>query len=168
MHIVSERPDYVPAVRQVILDAFGRPNEADLVDCLRSEGKVVSSLVAVQDEEIVGHILFSPVKLEMPRGELPLVALAPLSVRPDRRREGVGSQLIYYGIQACRKEGYELCVVIGDNVYYPRFGFVPAILAGVECGLPVPLEAFMVMELTPGALSGRSGIVRYPPAFDGV
>ena len=69
---------------------------------------------------------------------------------------------------ACREVGCEVVVVIGHPGYYPRFGFAPASRKGLSCEFPVPDEVFMVAELTPGALGGRRGLVRYRPEFSGV
>jgi len=93
------------------------------------------------------------------------MALGPMAVRPDRQRRGVGSALVSAGIEACRRLGQEVVGVLGHPEFYPRFGFVTARPMGVMCEYPVPDEAFMVAELSPGALRGRRGVVSYGPAF---
>jgi hypothetical protein len=66
------------------------------------------------------------------------------------------------------KLGHNVIVVVRHPDYYPRFGFSSARAKGLEVPFPVPDEAFMVLELIPGALKGISGVVKHPSAFDGV
>lgn len=166
MIVRQERPEDVAGIRHVNEQAFGQPAEADLVDLLRTRGKVVLSLVATQEDLIVGHILFSPVMIES-EGEVfdAAVGLAPMAVLPGLQKQGIGSQLVEHGLELCRKSGYECVVVLGHAEYYPRFGFVPASRYGLKCEYDVPDEAFMALELRDGALKGRAGIAKYQPEF---
>jgi putative acetyltransferase len=91
-----------------------------------------------------------------------------MAVQPEFQNQGIGSELVRQGMERCRNLGYGIIIVVGHPTYYPRFGFTPAREKGLEAPFPVPDEAFMVIELTPGALNGISGIVIYPPAFEGV
>lgn len=133
---------------------------------LREGGKVTLSLVAVEDDRVVGHILFSPVTIESEAEVRAAAGLAPLAVLPELQRSGIGSRLVRAGLEECRNAGHECVVVLGHPDYYPRFGFVPAICYGVRCEFDVPDEAFMVIELREGALRGRAGTARYQPEFD--
>ena len=152
------------AVRRVNEAAFGRSDEADLVDRLRSEGAVLASFVAEGDGQIIGHILFSRVLIETPtRRSISAVALAPLAVVPDQQRRGVGGQLIQHGLDWLRGRGEQIVLVVGHPAYYPRFGFSSDRARAVAS--PFPAEAFMALELLPAALDGVSGTVRYPEAF---
>ncbi len=163
-----ERPEDSDAIRRVVENAFGRPQEADLVDALRRRGAVTLSLVAEQDGEVVGHILFSPVTIGSGPSTLQALGLGPLAVSPSHQNRGIGSRLVRDGIERCREAGHEIVVVLGHPGYYPRFGFAPAMTHGIGRELDVPDGAFMVMELREGALGGRSGVVRYQPEFTGV
>jgi len=93
------------------------------------------------------------------------MALAPVSVRPEWQRKGIGSALIRWSLDECRRDGHELVIVLGHPDYYPRFGFVTAMPLGVRCPFEVPSEAFMLLELRQGALAGRNGTVRYRAEF---
>lgn len=166
MEIRPEQPEDVPAVHQVNSAAFGRDAEARLVDLLWDAGAVVASLVAVEEGEVVGHILFSPVNLD--GCDRSIAGLAPMAVLPGRQREGIGSALVERGLAACRDAGIDAVVVLGHPEYYPRFGFVPASRFGLGCEYPVPDEVFMALELTPGALQDCRGTVRYRPEFSQV
>lgn len=165
--IRSEIEGDAAAVRSLLCAAFDSPAEADLVEVLRSVPGAIS-LVAARSGALLGHILFTPVRVGEGKTASDAVALAPMAVRPDRQRQGVGGELVRAGLEACRAVGHELCFVLGHPTYYPRFGFAPAPPRGLTCQWDVPPDVFMVTELTPGALAGRTGRVTYAPAFDAV
>jgi putative acetyltransferase len=143
--------------------AFGRLDEADLVDRLRTEGVVLASLVAEMPEKIVGHILFSRMSIETAGGSVWAVALAPMAVLPEHQRQGIGGRLILHGLNLLRERGERIVIVVGHPEYYPRFGFSSEKALSLES--PFPRDAFMAMGLSPGALDGVRGKVRYPAAF---
>ena len=143
--------------------AFGRPDEADLVDSLRTEGAVLLSLVAELEKRIVGHILFSRMSIETAGDSIPAVALAPIAVLPGYQHKGIGGRLIRHGLDSLRRRGERIVIVLGHPDYYPRFGFSVEKAHSLES--PFPRDAFMAMELSPGALDGIQGRVRYPTAF---
>src|SRR5262245_41641306 len=163
--IRAENADDIPAVHRVNELAFGRPNEAALVDALRAAVAPHLSLVAVENGRVVGHIFFSPVSIESAESASSAVGLGPLAVLPEYQRQGIGSQLVREALRECQHAGWSVVVVLGHPEYYPRFGFVPASRKGLRCEWPVPDEVFMVTELEPGALGGRSGLVKYHPEF---
>lgn len=165
MEIRPEIPDDAAAVRRVNEAAFGRLDEADVVDRLRERGAGYLALVAVDGDAVVGHIAFSRVTLDPPRAGLRALGLAPMAVLPGRQRGGVGSALVREGLAACREAGADAVFVLGHPGYYPRFGFRPAASRGLVDAYGAPPEAFMVLELTPGALDGVRGTVRYDPAL---
>jgi putative acetyltransferase len=161
-----ERPGDEAAVRKVNESAFGRPDEARLVEALRAQARPFLSLVAEADGDIAGSVVFTPVTL----AGFPhlLMGLAPMAVRPDHQRRGVGSALGRSGVAACRSLGAAGVIVLGHPEYYPKLGFLPAHRFGLRCEYEVPPEAFMAMELRPRAFAGASGTVRYHPAFAGL
>jgi len=161
----TETPEDEAAIRHVNEEAFGQKEEAKIIEKLRSRGVLTISLVAVQDNEIVGHIAFSPVKIESEHSSFNAIALAPMAVLPAYQRKGIGSQLVRGGLEECRHLGHELIVVLGHPNYYPRFGFTPAKPKGIDCEFEVPDEAWMILELREGALAGRRGKVRFQPEF---
>jgi putative acetyltransferase len=164
MVLRAEEPRDQKAIWAVEREAFGRNEEADLVDNLRSADAITLSLVAELDGAIVGHILFSPMTLN---GKIaPVVALGPVGVASNQQRTGIGGELIRVGTKRCREMGYELCVLLGHPTYYPRFGFVPANPHGLTNNLDVNGDPFMVLELVKGALNRTSGLVAFHPAFD--
>lgn len=168
VNVRPEEPHDVEAVHRLNRLAFGSEEEAVLVDVLRAGGKITLALVAEHLDRVVGHIVFSPMTFEPARDRLSPVGLAPMAVLPDFQRQGIGSLLVESGLEACRVSGHDCVFVLGHPDYYPRFGFRPASSFDVRSSYDVPDEAFMALELRPGALSGVSGVVRYQPEFDGI
>lgn len=166
IQIRPEQIEEIAAIRRVNERAFNGPAEADLVERLREHDKVTLSLVAVRDDEIVGHILFSPVVIESPRQSIAAVGLAPMAVLPELQNQGIGSLLVRTGLDQCRRAGHLVAVVLGHPQYYPRFGFVPASRYAIRSEYEVADEHFMVIELRPGALAGQSGTVKYQAEFN--
>jgi len=144
IEIRKEQPEDRQAVRLVNQRAFGRPEEANLVDRLRAHCPDLLSLVAVAEGRIVGHVLFSPATIEGPRG--------------------VGHGM---GLEMLRAGGCPFVIVLGHPAYYPRFGFEPASRYGIESPWPgVPDDAFLVLLFSDPPESDVSGAARYRPEFD--
>jgi putative acetyltransferase len=149
-------------IRAVTEAAFdeSRFDEAGIIEGVRDEGRVLVELVAEDDGEVVGHVLFSRMRVAPPRA---VAALGPVAVAPARQRTGVGDALCRAGVEACRAAGMEAVVVLGHPPYYPRFGFsteAAARLISPYASSP----AFMAMELKPGALAAPLK-VEYPKPF---
>jgi putative acetyltransferase len=164
MMIRREDPRDFNAVRIVNERAFGQPGEARIVAALRGMADAIS-LVAVMSNQVVGHILFTPVTIDEADPPLSASGLAPMAVLPEFQRRGIGSALVNAGLDACRAAGHDLVVVLGHPGFYPRFGFAVAAAHGLRCEYPVPPEAFMVIELRPDSLLRARGLVRYRPEF---
>eukprot|EP00756_Hemistasia_phaeocysticola_P032597 Hpha_TRINITY_DN16417_c3_g1::TRINITY_DN16417_c3_g1_i2::g.164030::m.164030/K03824/yhbS; putative acetyltransferase len=157
-----EKASDVPAIRSVVLDAFDQPGEADLVDRLRDRDQVQLSLVAEQasDGQLLGHVMVSPVSIDGIEGRFG--GVAPVSVKKDSQKRGIGSALMRAAIEQSRGLGLSALVLLGDPAYYRRFGFVSSHLAN-EYGAD---DAFMHFELASGTLDGAKGaMVRYASAF---
>ena len=150
-------------VAALVRAAFGGEDEVVLIARLRSDGDALVSLVAVEGGAILGHILFSPLAVEIDGMPVSAAALAPVAVRPDRQGQGIGAQLIEAGLEACRVAGIAAVIVLGHPAYYPRFGFSADLARKLRA--PFSGDAFMAVALVPGALDGDAGSVRYAPAF---
>lgn len=124
---------------------------------------MIVSLVAVEKDEVVGHILFSDLPIETDGKAIIGVSLAPMAVRPDWQRQGIGSALVRKGLEVCEECGVDVVIVLGHPTYYPRFGFSVETAKGLST--PFHGEAFMALELTPDVLVGCRAAVRYPAAF---
>ena len=96
-----------------------------------------SSLVAINDEMIIGHISFSALFSAASQQCLASI-LAPLAVHPQRQRAGIGSALIKQGFQMLGEMGIALVFVYGDPAYYGRFGFHQKAATGFS--FPYPLQ----------------------------
>jgi putative acetyltransferase len=159
-----ERPEDLEGVRNVHRLAFGREDEARLVDALRAGGFVRLSRVAERGGQVVGHILFSDLPILTQAGTVRALALAPLAVLPSLQRQGMGARLVREGLRACAAAGHRIVVVLGHADYYPRFGFSARLAEPLQSPFS-GRESFMAMELVQGALAGVAGEVRYPPPF---
>jgi putative acetyltransferase len=161
----------VAAIDTVNKQAFaGREAEPGLVNAIRLSAGFIPelSLVAEQNGQIVGHILFSRIHIQTDNGLLPALALAPLAVLPEYQRRGIGSALVRHGLQECQRLGQAVVIVLGHPTYYPRFGFSARLAKALECPFGNFGEAWMALEIIPAALAEVRGRVVYPPAFDGV
>lgn len=162
--VVRERePADDEAIRRLNDLAFGGTFESTLVDDLRAAFLDAVELVAVEDGEIVGHILFSALATMIDDEAVPALSLAPMSVHPDRQRSGIGSALVQAGLTLAARREWQAVIVLGHPEYYPRFGFSAELASRLDA--PFEGEAFMAIELVDGALDGRDGLVVYPAAF---
>jgi putative acetyltransferase len=150
------------AIRRLNDAAFGGTAEAKLISDLRTVGLAEVELVAAEPADIVGHILFSPLSVTVERRAVRALALAPMAVAPRRQRGGIGSALVRASLDQAHRQHWQAVIVLGHPHFYPRFGFSVAIAANLEA--PFRGEAFMALELVPGALAG-CGRVTYPVAF---
>jgi putative acetyltransferase len=155
-------PADAAAISTVITAAFleaehSGGNEARIVERLREAAALTVSLVATEDERILGHVAFSPVTVDgLSDGWF---GLGPVAVVPDRQRQGIGTALIEAGLARLRAHGSKGCVVLGEPAYYRRFGFAadPNLrLAGVPAG---HFQRLIFKEQPCG------GLVEYHPAF---
>jgi putative acetyltransferase len=167
MQIRPEEPKDSSNVYTVNESAFDTPAEANLVEALRREAHPIISLVAEDEETIVGHVMFSPVTL-IGHPDLKIMGLGPVAVVPERQRMGIGTILIKTGMEKCKELGFGAIVVLGYPEYYPRFGFIPSVRYGIRSEYNVPEDVFMVTEFQPDYLQGSTGIIQYHPSFNDV
>jgi putative acetyltransferase len=147
--------------------AFGQPAEGQLVEALRRNPLFIKglSLVALLENQLVGYILLFPVLIRDQARVFRTLALAPMSVLPGYQGKGIGSALVYAGLEEARVGKFQSVIVLGHRDYYPKFGFKPASLYGIYPPMSVPDNVFFALELLPGALDGVKGMVEYPPEF---
>lgn len=167
--IKQETPHDFKDVFEVNCTAFAQDSEAELVDALRKNPAVFIpelSLVALKNDRVVGHILFTKIKIEDDHGRThESLALAPMAVRPEFQKQGIGTRLIQKGFEVAKGLGFKSVIVLGHERYYPRFGFEPAAKWKIKAPFDVPANAFMAVELVKGALKNTSGTVIYPKEF---
>lgn len=171
--IRQERETDYELTEAVVEKAFKNAEYSDhrehfLIARLRKSSAFLPELSLVAElvgEKIVGHIMFSLLTIETDDEQIPVLGLAPVAVLPEHQNRGIGSALIEHGLKECKKLGFKIVVLVGHPNYYPRFGFVPAGSKGLKAPFEVPDEAFMVLELSPGALANIKGTVKHPPEF---
>jgi len=159
--IRPEEPGDIAAIRDVNHRAFGQDQEGNIVDALRANGGALLSLVAVKQDRVVGHIMYSPARVGSVHG----AALGPIAVAPDEQRHGIGTRLVEAGNDRLARDGCPFVVVVGHANFYPRFGFRPASIYGITCEWEVPDEAFMVLTLDHSKMNDVSGLAQYRPEF---
>ena len=157
MQIRDEQAGDADAIRALHTIAFGQSQEARLVDQLRADGDSVISLLAIEAESIVGHVLFSPMS-----APFQALGLAPLAVLPRAQGQGIGSALVEAGLQRAAAGPWQAVFVLGDPAYYGRFGFEAALARGFLS--PYAGPHLMARALGAG-LPVREGRIDYAPAF---
>ena len=164
--IRAEQKSDQQEIAQILRQAFGRNDEADLVERLRESGILLLSIVAETEGHLVGHILFSPVTLTGALTTIAIAGLAPMAVLPPWQNKGIGSKLVRAGLEECTKAGYDAVVVLGHSRFYPRFGFTPSVAYNIQSEYDIPAEVFMIKPLTEKSLAGCSGTIKYHQAFN--
>lgn len=163
------RPEQVgdePRIFNLVARAFPSDAEASLVDNVRRSRRLTLSLVAVEGNEILGHIAFSPVTLngEQIYDRQIGWGLAPVATAPERQRQGIAARLIELGLELAKRSGVRTVVVLGSPAYYSRFGFQPARLWNLRDEYQGG-DAFQALELIPGSFPAGRGLIQYAPEF---
>jgi putative acetyltransferase len=161
--IRAEQPSDADGIRALNIAAFVGEAEAKLVDLLRKRGRNIVSLVAVEDGQVVGQVLFTELSVTPPTS-FKGVGLAPLAVLPGFQNHGIGTELGHKGLDLCRELGYDFAVVLGHTDYYPRFGFKKASDFGIGNDYSVD-DPFMALEFKPDVLGSFKGVAHYAPEF---
>lgn len=164
IEIREERAGDFAMIREVNSRAFGRDQESDIVDALRANGAALVSLVATQNDRVMGHIMYSPARI----GDVTGAALGPMAVLPEHQRAGVGSKLVEAGNQKLKASGCPFLIVVGHPAFYPRFGFRKASALAVKCEWDVPDDVCMLLILDHARMQGVSGPVKYRHEFSTV
>ena len=165
MTIRAETPSDHPSVAEVTAQAFGKEQEARMVERIRDSDGYVSelSLVAEIDGRIIGHAMLSYVGLA--GDDRRVLELGPISVAPEHQRRGIGSALVREALRRADERGEPLVLVLGHADYYPRFGFRPARELGISPPDPkIRDEVFLAIPLGEHDPTLRGRIV-FPPAF---
>ncbi|MET7647570.1 N-acetyltransferase [Streptomyces sp. NPDC005426] len=152
------------AVRAVNAAAFPTEAEADLVDALRADPSAwlpgLSYVAEAPDRSLAAFALLTRCRVS----GVPALALAPVATAPRHQRRGAGQAVVRAVLDAARRRGEPLVLVLGHPEYYPRFGFVPASRYGIRPGFEVPDEAMMALVLDDSAPVAH-GTIEYPAAF---
>ena len=167
MTIRPEKDIDAKAVRKLNEAAFEGTVEAQIVEDLRGNEPECVSMVAVEDNSIVGHVFFSPVILKGEWGKLEGMGLAPMAVLPEKQRQGIGTELAKRGLEELNKRDCPFVIVLGHPHFYPRFGFERASIYGIRSQWEgVPDEAFMILWLDRSKSGEVPGTAFYREEFD--
>ncbi|MEU6237249.1 N-acetyltransferase [Kitasatospora sp. NPDC047058] len=162
----TETTSDVPAVQTLTFAAFGRAHEADLLAALRADEGWIGGLsfVATGAADPTGTPVAHAVLSRAHIGDVPALAMGPVSVHPDHQRSGAGSATVRAALDAARAAGERFVILLGHPTYYPRFGFVRASAHGVRLTVDAPDEAWMALSLNEGDPL-PSGSARWAAAF---
>ncbi|MBI2256220.1 MAG: N-acetyltransferase [Proteobacteria bacterium] len=163
MDIKAANEADLPALIKLHDAAFGTPHEGRLVGDLHHADLAAISLMAMEGAAILGHVVFSPLAIEVDNETVLGLALAPLAVTPARQRQGIGTALMEAGLVAAAQHGWQAVIVLGQPRFYERFGFSPALARGFQTPFAGPY--LMALELSEGTLSGRKGKIIYAKPF---
>ncbi len=148
------------AIYAVYVSAFGQSAEADLVRNMHSDGDLILSLIAYNDQP-AGHIAYSHLVLHE-ASDLKACVLAPLAVAPAFQKQGIAAALVRHSLERLKADGYDLVVVLGEPHYYGRFGFDPKLAEKLKTPYDGPyLQALALSDHGKGA----HGPVSYARAF---
>lgn len=146
--------------------AFGYDKEARLVAELLADrtAKPMVSLLAFHKDEAIGHILFTRAYFDNQEAQPMMHILAPLAVKPEYQRQGIGGMLIQAGIEKLREKCSNLVFVLGHAAYYPKYGFIPH---AARLGYPAPYlipeefsDYWMVQPISPKGFEVGKGKIR--------
>lgn len=143
--------------------AFATDAEARLVDMLRNDGDLLFSHVAEEDDVIIGHIALSPMEAIADNQPIRALGLGPVAVAPKRQLEGIGSQLVHAAINWAQANEWQLIILLGNPVYYSRFGF--SVEDAKPFASPFAGPYFQALWLDATAQKPQSGRAEYAPAF---
>lgn len=155
------------AISDVVIAAFGDVQGQEIADLITNlladpSAQPLLTLVATTNDNVVGHILFSNARIKHSQRIVSATILAPLSVHPEYQNQGIGGRLIKEGLKRLKAADVELVFVLGHPDYYPKYGFSPAGIKGLDASHPIPPKnsgAWMVQELHPGVIGHVSGQV---------
>ncbi len=170
----EETKDY-QKIFNLIEDAFKDEQYTDhqeqfLVERLRNSDSFIPalSLVAQVGDQIVGYILLTKIDIvDSNKAVATSLALAPVAVKKNYQRKGIGGELIRAAHAKAKELGYKSVVLLGHENYYPRFGYIQSTKFGISLPFDVPEENCMAIELTENGLKNVSGVVQYPKEFFG-
>lgn len=146
----------------ILLDqSFGADRQDKTVYRLRG------GVSAVQELSFVGHIdgvlkaslQFWPILIKDGDAAVQALLLGPIAVDEEYRGQGFGLELMEYGLQAAKKLGHSIVILVGDECYYQKVGFSRDLAVELDLPGPVDQARLLAQELVPGAMNGIKGMI---------
>lgn len=154
------------SIYQLVKEAFQTAKvsdgtEQDFVLKLREENSYIPELelVAEENNQLIGHIMFTKQTIKTTSGDYIGLLVAPLCVKLEKRNQGIGKQLMYAGFKRAEQLGYTAAFLLGDFQYYKKFGFKPIKELKIENKTPFPEEHVLGCEIVQGSLKNISGYI---------
>lgn len=152
-------------IQAIHLDAFGPEEGPEIVELIElmlqdKSAQPLFSFVAEESGQLLAHVIFSAVQVDSAT-QLKTQILAPLAVRSDYQRQGVGKALLEFALASLKQQSIDLVFVLGHPEYYPKFGFRPAGALGFTAPHPIAPEnaaAWMVLALSPEAIQHTGNV----------
>src|SRR5947209_4651979 len=156
--ILTEKPEDAAAIERLHERTFGPGRYARTAYRIREQlgHHLELSYTARIGTLLVGSLRLTPVRI----GETPALLLGPLTIEPPFRERGIAKALMERALKDARAKGHKLVVLVGDEPYYARVGFRRVPNGAITMPGPVDPARMLAAELTEGAFSGVSGMVR--------
>ena len=166
MEIRQSTPKDYDAIHDFVWLAFQTAempfdNEHEAVRRWRASDNYIPELELVAEEngEIIGHIMFQKLYIKNDNSEFVGLLLAPLAVKLEYRNKGIGEKLVYAGFEKAKGLGYSSAFLAGNPKYYNRFGFKEIGEFGLENKTEIPNQFVLGCEIIDGSLEKSSGYI---------
>jgi putative acetyltransferase len=156
-----------PAVRSVLTAAFRDDGTvAALAEALRARSDAQASLVAVDDNTVVGYTHLSVSWVDAPSALVDVLTLSPLAVAPSHHKRGIGTRLLHEARSAGEALGVPMLFLEGDPAYYSGRGWLAAGPLGFSAPSPrIPPAGFQVVLLDGYDPASMTGPLVYNDTF---
>ena len=156
--ILTEKPEDAAAIERLHERTFGPGRYARTAYRIREK---MAHRLDLSYTARIGTLLVGSVRLTSVRiGDTPALLLGPLTIEPPFRDRGIAKAMMERALKDAKDKGHRLVVLVGDEPYYARVGFKRVPKGAITMPGPVDPARMLAAELTEGALSGVSGVVR--------
>ena len=164
-HATSADRDQIASVTRSAFEEGEDGPVARVLEMLERTEAVRASLVATEDDRIVGHVQLNRSWIDARERLVDVLVLSPLSVAPDRQGQGIGTALVAAALAEAERLGDPAVFLEGGWDYYGERGFRRASEVGFSRPSPrIPDLAFQV-ALLPSWEAWMVGPLVYCEAF---
>ena len=139
-----------------------------VLHCYRNDPAFVPELDFIMelDGKLIGQIIFVRSEIDCDDGHrLPIMTFGPIGIAPEYKRRGYGKRLLDCSMEKARKMGTGALAITGNNLFYGKYGFVPAKTKNIRYADDPDADYFLIKELIPGFLNGVSGSYKDPEGY---